>query len=130
LVGRWRDLFNVDFDVLLYDLTSTYFEVNASDLPEATKRRHGYSRDKRPDCPQVAIALVADIRWCRPATADGKTLLPRHDRAAYGEARRVWAMDRGVPIEAVLRDQLVFTLVIALGLAAERLRRTGSAGEQ
>jgi len=43
LVGRWRDLFNADFDVLLYDLTSTYFEVNASDLPEGTKRRHGYS---------------------------------------------------------------------------------------
>ena len=41
LVGRWRDLFNADFDVLLYDLTSTYFEVNASDLPEGTKRRHG-----------------------------------------------------------------------------------------
>jgi len=58
LVGRWRDLFNADFDVLLYDLTSTYFEVNASDLPEGTKRRHGYSRDKRPDCPQVVIALV------------------------------------------------------------------------
>src|SRR4029079_7530613 len=58
LVGRWRDLFNADFDVLLYDLTSTYFEVNASNLPEDSKRRHGYSRDKRPDCPQVVIALV------------------------------------------------------------------------
>src|SRR6185312_1089510 len=58
LLGRWRDLFNADFDVLLYDLTSTYFEVNASDLPEGSKRRHGYSRDKRPDCPQVVIALV------------------------------------------------------------------------
>src|SRR4029077_1435682 len=58
LVGRWRDLFNADFDVLLYDLTSTYFEVNAADLPEDAKRRHGYSRDKRPDCPQLVIALV------------------------------------------------------------------------
>jgi hypothetical protein len=54
LVGRWRDLFNADFDVLLYDLTSsTYFEVNASDLAEGSKRRHGHSRDKRP-----VIALV------------------------------------------------------------------------
>jgi len=44
LVGRWRDLFNADFDVLLYDLTSTYFEVNASDLPDGSKRRHGCSR--------------------------------------------------------------------------------------
>jgi hypothetical protein len=58
LVGRWRDLFNVEFDVLLYDLTSTYFEINAADLPEGDKRRHGYSRDKRPDCPQQLIALV------------------------------------------------------------------------
>jgi hypothetical protein len=41
LTQRWRDLFNADFDVLLYDLTSTYFEVNASDLPEDSKRRHG-----------------------------------------------------------------------------------------
>ena len=58
LTERWRDLFNASFDVLLYDLTSTYFEVNASDLPEDSKRRHGYSRDKRPDCPQLVIALV------------------------------------------------------------------------
>lgn len=52
LVSRWRGLFNIDFDVLLYDLTSTYFEINAADVPEGDKRRHGYSRDKRPDCPQ------------------------------------------------------------------------------
>jgi hypothetical protein len=75
LVTRWRDLFNVDFDVLLYDLTSTYFEINASVVPEGDKRRHGYSRDKRPDCPQVVIALVVTPRkacpWptrCCPAT--------------------------------------------------------------
>ena len=57
LVDRWRDLFNARFDVLLYDLTSTYFE---SDPPqnEADKRRFGYSRDKRSDCVQVVIALV------------------------------------------------------------------------
>jgi hypothetical protein len=58
LASRWRDLFNVDFDVLLYDLTSTYFEINAADVPEGNKRRHGYSRDKRPDCSLVVIALV------------------------------------------------------------------------
>ncbi len=57
LVDRWRDLFNARFDVLLYDLTSIYFE---SDPPqdEADKRRFGYSRDKRFDCVQVVIALV------------------------------------------------------------------------
>ena len=57
LVGRWRDLFNASFDVLLYDLTSTYFESDPP-LDEEDKRRHGYSRDHRPDCVQVVIALV------------------------------------------------------------------------
>lgn len=113
LVGRWRDLFNADFDVLLYDLTSTYFEVNASDLPEGSKRRHGYSRDKRPDCPQVVIALVVTPEGLPMAyevlpgnTADSKTLrlfLGKIERQ-YGKARRVWVMDRGVPTEAVLAE--------------------------
>src|SRR3979490_1873571 len=57
LVGRWRDLFNIRFDVLLYDLTSTYFEADPP-FAESDKRRHGYSRDHRPDCVQVVIALV------------------------------------------------------------------------
>jgi transposase len=48
-------LFDVRFDVLLYDLTSTYFE---SDPPGGGKRKYGYSRDKRPDCVQVVIALI------------------------------------------------------------------------
>ena len=57
LSERWKDLFNAKFDVLLYDLTSTYFE---SDPPfgEDDKRKFGYSRDKRPDCVQVVIALI------------------------------------------------------------------------
>ena len=113
LVGRWRDLFNANFDVLLYDLTSTYFEVNASDLPEGSKRRHGYSRDKRSDCPQVVIALVVTPDGLPLAyevlpgnTADSKTLrmfLGKIERQ-YGKARRVWVMDRGVPTEAVLAE--------------------------
>jgi len=57
LVQRWRDLFNVEFDVLLYDLTSTYFEANPP-FAEANKRKYGYSCNKRPDCVQVVIALV------------------------------------------------------------------------
>jgi hypothetical protein len=113
LVGRWRDLFNANFDVLLYDLTSTYFEVNASNLPEGSKRRHGYSRDKRPDCPQVVIALVVTPDGLPLAyevlpgnTADSKTLrmfLGKIEQQ-YGKARRVWVMDRGVPTEAVLAE--------------------------
>jgi hypothetical protein len=113
LVGRWRDLFNADFDVLLYDLTSTYFEVNASDLPEGSKRRHGYSRDKRPDCPQVVIALVVTPDGLPLAyevlpgnTAESKTLRMFLGKIElqYGKARRVWVMDRGVPTEAVLAE--------------------------
>src|SRR5271154_3483094 len=113
LTERWRDLFNADFDVLLYDLTSTYFEVNASDLPEGSKRRHGYSRDKRPDCPQLVIALVVTAEGLPLAyevlpgnTADSKTLrtfLSKIEKQ-YGKARRVWVMDRGVPTEAVLAE--------------------------
>lgn len=110
LVGRWRDLFNASFDVLLYDLTSTYFE---SDPPaeEEDKRRHGYSRDHRPDCVQVVIALVVTPEGFPLAyevlagnTADNTTLkafLARIERQ-YGKARRVWCMDRGVPTEEVL----------------------------
>src|SRR6202161_3695301 len=110
LVSRWRDLFNVKFDVLLYDLTSTYFEINASEVAEGDKRRHGYSRDKRPDCPQVVIALVVTPDGLPLAyevlpgnTADCTTLrmfLARIERQ-YGHARRVWVMDRGIPTEAV-----------------------------
>jgi hypothetical protein len=113
LMARWRDLFNADFDVLLYDLTSTYFEINASDVAEGDKRRHGYSRDKRPDCPQVVIALVVTPEGLPLAyevlpgnTADCKTLrmfLAKIEQQ-YGRARRVWVMDRGIPTEAVLAE--------------------------
>jgi hypothetical protein len=113
LMARWRDLFNANFDVLLYDLTSTYFEINASDVAEGDKRRHGYSRDKRPDCPQVVIALVVTPEGLPLAyevlpgnTADCTTLrmfLARIEQQ-YGRARRVWVMDRGIPTEAVLAE--------------------------
>ena len=111
LVARWRDLFNADFDVLLCDLTSTYFEINAADVPDGDKRRHGYSRDKRADCPQVVIALVVTPDGLPLAyevlagnTADCKTLRMFLDKIEqqYGRARRVWVMDRGIPTEAVL----------------------------
>jgi len=113
LTQRWRDLFNASFDVLLYDLTSTYFEINASDLPEGSKRRHGYSRDKRPDCPQLVIALVVTpeglplaYEILPGATADSKTLRSFLGKieSQFGKARRVWVMDRGVPTEEVLAE--------------------------
>jgi hypothetical protein len=113
LVGRWRDLFNASFDVLLYDLTSTYFEIDAAALPEGDKRRHGYSRDRRSDCPQVVIALVVTPEGLPLAyevlpgnTADNQTLrrFLAKIQTQYGKARRVWVMDRGIPTEAVLAE--------------------------
>jgi transposase len=110
LVGRWQDLFNASFEVLLYDLTSTYFEADPP-FPEGDKRRHGYSRDHRPDCVQVIIALVITPDGLPLAyevlpgnTSDKTTLRAFLDRieAQYGKARRIWLMDRGVPTEQVL----------------------------
>ena len=112
LVGRWRDLFNISFEVLLYDLTSTYFEANPP-FPENDKRRHGYSRDHRSDCVQVVIALVVTPEGLPLAyevmpgnTRDSSTLrgfLACIERQ-YGKARRTWLMDRGIPTEEVLAE--------------------------
>ena len=110
LQHRWQDLFGASFDVLLYDLTSTYFE---SDPPfaEGDKRRFGYSRDHRPDCVQVVIALIVTpegfpltYEVLAGNTADATTLPRFLERieALYGKARRVWVMDRGIPTEAHL----------------------------
>jgi transposase len=112
LVARWRDLFNASFEVLLYDLTSTYFEADPP-FPEGDKRRYGYSRDRRPDCVQVIIALVVTPEGLPLAyevlpgnTADNTTLRGFLDRIErqYGKAQRIWLMDRGVPTEAVLAE--------------------------
>jgi len=112
LVGRWRTLFNVNFDVLLYDLTSTYFESDPP-LDEKDKRRFGHSRDRRSDCVQVVIALVVTPEGLPLAyevmagnTQDKTTLrdfLARIEQQ-YGKARRIWVMDRGIPTEEVLEE--------------------------
>jgi hypothetical protein len=110
LQERWKDLFNARFEVLLYDLTSTYFE---SDPPEdeEDKRRFGYSRDKRKDCVQVVIALVVTPEGFPLAyevlagnTSDKTTLKEFLQKIEnqYGKADRVWVMDRGIPTEEVL----------------------------
>ena len=107
---RWQDLFAAKFDVLLYDLTSTYFE---SDPPKDQngKRRYGYSRDKRSDCVQVVIALVVTPEGFPLAyevlagnTSDKTTLREflRKIETQYGKAERIWVMDRGIPTEEVL----------------------------
>jgi transposase len=109
---RWLDLFGAKFEILLYDLTSTYFESDPPD-DEEDKRRFGYSRDKRHDCVQVVIALIV--------TPDGFPLayevLPGNTRdnttlrsflqkieEQYGKAQRIWVVDRGIPTEEVLSE--------------------------
>ena len=108
LQERWRALFDARFEVLLYDLTSTYFEC---DPPESGKRRFGYSRDKRFDCVQVVIALIVTpegfplgYEVLPGNTVDNQTLKDALAKieARYGKAERVWVMDRGIPTEESL----------------------------
>jgi hypothetical protein len=108
LKEQWQTLFNPRFDILLYDLTSTYFE---SDPPDEGKRRYGYSRDKRPDCVQVVIALIVTPEGfpltyeVMPGNTSDKTTLAdflKRIEDQYGKSERVWVMDRGIPTEATL----------------------------
>src|SRR5882757_6125839 len=110
LQQRWKDLFEADFDLLLYDLTSTYVEGEAEQNPKA---KYGYSRDGRPDCKQVVIALVMTPTGLPLAyevmdgnTSDKSTLRSFLDKieSLYGKARRVWLMDRGIPTAAILAE--------------------------
>lgn len=110
LRGKWGELFGSRFEVLLYDLTSTYFE---SDPPFRGKRQFGYSRDKRKDCVQVIIALVVTPEGFPLAyevlpgnTQDKQTLrgMLEHIGKYYGNADRIWIMDRGIPTEEVLQE--------------------------
>lgn len=110
LTARWRDLFAAKYEVLLYDLTSTYFECDPPADPQ-TLRRFGYSRDKRGDCVQVVIALIVTPEGFPLAyevlagnTTDKSTLkdfLARIE-TQYGKAQRTWVMDRGIPTEETL----------------------------
>ena len=112
LISRWKDLFNAKFDVLLHDLTSTYFESNPP-FPEEDKRQFGYSRDKRFDGVQVVIALIVTPEGFPLAyevlaghTADKTTLREflKKIETQYGKAQRIWVMDRGIPTEEVLAE--------------------------
>jgi transposase len=107
---KWADLFHADFEVLLYDLTSTYFE---GEMERNQKAKRGYSRDHRPDCLQLVIALVVTpdgfplaYEVMNGNTADSTTLrgFLKKIEERYGKARRVWVMDRGIPSEAMLKE--------------------------
>ena len=112
LTERWQGLFGAKFDVLLYDLTSTYFE-SSRPADQNDKRRYGYSRDKRSDCVQVVIALVVTPEGFPLAyevlagnTSDRTTLKEFLNKieTQYGKAERIWVMDRGIPTEEVLSE--------------------------
>ena len=112
LTARWRDLFEAKYEVLLYDLTSTYFESGPPADP-ADLRRFGYSRDKRSDCVQVVIALIVTPEGfplayeVLPGNTTDKTTLQdflAKIEKQYGKAERIWVMDRGIPTEATLEQ--------------------------
>jgi transposase len=105
LKERFGELFDIEYNLLLYDITSTYFEGEAKRNPQA---KRGYSRDKRPDCKQVLIALVVTKEGIPLGyeVFDGN----RHDsttveeiiekmESRYGSADRIWVMDRGMMSE-------------------------------
>lgn len=110
LAGRWQGLFGAKYEVLLYDLTSTYFEGNPPEDP-GDPRRFGYSRDKRGDCVQVVIALIVNPEGfplayeMLPGNTTDKTTLKdflAKIEVQYGKANRIWVMDRGIPTEETL----------------------------
>ena len=120
LKQRVGELFSPDFDLLLYDVTSTYFEGQAKANPQA---KHGYSRDHRGDCKQVCIGLVATQDGFPLAyevfsgnRADVTTVEEMVEimESKYGRARRIWVMDRGMVSEnnlQFLRNRDGFYLV-------------------
>ena len=130
---RWEDLFGIKFEVLLYDLTSTYFESDPPFAP-SDKRKYGYSRDKRSDCVQVVIALVVTPEGFPLAyevmagnTSDKTTLRAFLERIEklYGQAERIWVMDRGIPTEEVLAEMRAHDPPVhyLVGTPKGRLRR-------
>jgi len=110
LQARWQELFGAKYEVLLYDLTSTYVEGQAAEIPKA---RFGHSRDHRSDCRQVVIALVVTPEGfplayeVMPGNTSDKTTLREFlatIEKQYGRASRIWIMDRGIPTEEVLAE--------------------------
>jgi hypothetical protein len=131
LCRRWGELFDAKFDVLLYDLTSTYFESDV-ERDDHDKRQYGYSRDKRFDCRQVVIGLIVtpegfplSYEVLAGNTADSTTLsgfLKRIEQR-YGKAHRIWVMDRGVPTEDSLAQMRQMGASYLVGTPKGRLSK-------
>ena len=131
LKKRWDELFNASYDVLLYDLTSTYFECDPPEEAEGL-RRFGYSRDKRSDCVQVVIALIVTPEGfpvayeVMPGNTSDKTTLPDFlgkIENQYGKMNRLWIMDRGIPTEAALEQMRVQGASYLVGTPRGRLSK-------
>ncbi|AQQ10218.1 Transposase [Sedimentisphaera cyanobacteriorum] len=108
LKDTWQMMFNLEYDILLYDITSTYFEGLCKSNPKA---KFGHSKDRRGDCRQILIALVVtpegfpiNYEILAGNTSERTTLKPLLNKieSKYGKAGRLWLMDRGIPTEAVL----------------------------
>lgn len=132
LQARWQDLFGAKYEVLLYDLTSTYVEGQAEEIPKA---QFGHSRDHRPDCRQVVIALVVTPEGfplayeVMPGNTSDKTTLREFlakIEKQYGQAARIWIMDRGIPTEEVLAEMRAAQPPVhyLVGTPRARLRQT------
>jgi len=131
LKQRWGELFGASFDVLLYDLTSTYFEADTPrEAPD--KRQYGYSRDKRGDCRQVVIGLIVtpegfplSYEVLAGNTADCTTLsdLLKRIETRYGKANRIWVMDRGIPTEETLAQMREMGASYLVGTPKGRLSK-------
>lgn len=137
LQARWKDLFGARYEVLLYDLTSTYVEGQAEEIPQA---QFGHSRDHRSDCRQVVIALVVTPEGfplayeVMPGNTSDKTTLKaflEKIETQYGKAQRVWVMDRGIPTEEVLAEMRAADLPVCylVGTPRARGRQTRSQWE-
>jgi len=110
LKRRLGELFQLEYDLLLYDITSTYFEGTCEGNTEA---QYGYSRDKRSDCKQVCIGLVVSREGMplgyevfagnRADVSTVKEIVEKIERQ-YGKANRIWVMDRGMVSEKNLAD--------------------------
>lgn len=131
LTEQWRNLFNMSYDLLLYDLTSTYFECDPPETPD-NKKRFGYSRDRRPDCVQVVIGLVITPQGFPLGyeifagnTRDTSTLRTFLDRieSQYGKMDRVWLMDRGIPTEDTLKQMRTEGAFYLVGTPKGRLTK-------
>jgi transposase len=131
LKNQWTVMFSASYDILLYDLTSTYFECDVPEEPEGL-RRFGYSRDKRSDCVQVVVALIVTPEGFPVAyevmpgnTADNTTLpdFLQKIEEQYGKRNRLWIMDRGIPTEAALEQMRMEGASYLVGTPRGRLSK-------